>query len=38
MRKSGELTEERAEVVSPEFLASMKEELVELLDILSNEP
>lgn len=34
MRKSGELAEERHEVLSPEFLAGMKTELVELLDVL----
>ena len=37
MRRSGELAEERAEVVSPEFLAGMKEELAELLDVLTIE-
>jgi len=35
MRKSGELAEERQEVVEPEVLASMKAELKELLEVLT---
>lgn len=35
MRKSGELEEERHEVVTPEFLAGMKAELVRLQQILT---
>ena len=35
MRKDGELEEERQEVLSPEFLAGMKEELETLRDVLT---
>ena len=35
MRRSGELEEERNEVLEPEFLSSMKKELLELQDILT---
>lgn len=35
MRKSGEIEEERQEVLEPEFLASMKTELQELLAVLT---
>ena len=35
MRKSGELKEERMEVLEPEFLAGMKEELQVLRDVLT---
>lgn len=35
MRRSGELAEERQEVLEPEVLATMKSELRELLDILT---
>ncbi len=35
MRKSGELAEERQEVVEPEVLAGMKAELKELLNVLT---
>jgi len=42
MRQSGELAEERQMVLDPEFLSSMKEELLSLREILtpsaSNEP
>ncbi|HEX9885088.1 MAG TPA: MerR family transcriptional regulator [Longimicrobiales bacterium] len=34
MKASGELDEERADLVAPEFLAGMKAELRELLDLL----
>ncbi len=37
MRKAGELEEERQEVVAPEFLAGMKEELERLHRILSTD-
>jgi DNA-binding transcriptional MerR regulator len=35
MKESGELEEERQDVLEPEFLAAMKAELRELLDVLS---
>ena len=35
MRKAGELEEERQEVLGPEFLAGMKSELRELLQVLT---
>ena len=35
MRKSGELAEERQEILEPEVVAGMKAELKELLDVLS---
>ena len=35
MRKSGELAEERQDVVEPEVLAGMKAELKELLEVLT---
>jgi DNA-binding transcriptional MerR regulator len=35
MRRDGELEEERQDVLSPEFLAGMKDELEALRDILS---
>ena len=35
MRKSGELAEERQEVLEPEVLAGMKAELKELLEVLT---
>ena len=35
LRKEGDLEDERQEVVSPEFLAGMKEELESLRDILT---
>lgn len=35
MRRTGELAEERQEVLEPEVVAGMKEELRELLDILT---
>jgi len=35
MRKAGELTEERQEILEPEVVAGMKAELRELLDVLT---
>jgi len=35
MRKSGELEEERQDVLSPEFLAGMKSDLEQLLQVLT---
>ena len=35
LRRGGELKEERQDVVAPEFLAGMREELETLLDVLS---
>ncbi|NJD17733.1 MAG: MerR family transcriptional regulator [Gemmatimonadetes bacterium] len=35
MRKSGELAEERQEILEPEVVAGMKAELKELLDVLT---
>ncbi len=38
MRKKGDLEEERQDVLEPEVLASMKEELVQLKDLLTPPP
>ncbi len=38
MRGSGELEEERQEVLGPEFLAAMKSDLEEILQVLTPEP